>query len=90
MAENQINIVNHPQSQKLDLLLQKRKKITLVSQIYAKPSVEQFPNDFYAEENISFCKFCLHSVDILGLTQRSSKIKNLFEKKKPLKKSHLN
>ena len=35
-----------------------------VSKICAKARVEQFPGDFNAEENILFCKFCLHSVDI--------------------------
>lgn len=37
----------------------KRKRMTPVFKIYAKAKVEQFPDDFYAEDNMLFCKFCL-------------------------------
>ena len=72
--------MNHPQ--KLDLLLSEKKK--LGSKICAKTREEQFPDDFYAEENILFCKFCLHCVDTI---KRSYKIKNSFDKKKSSKTS---
>ena len=38
--------------------------MTTVSKICVKARVEQFPDDFYAEGNMLFCKFCLYSVDV--------------------------
>ena len=48
-----------------------------LSKICAKIRVEQFPDDFYAEENV-FCKFCLYSVDTI---KDHYKVKNSFGKK---------
>ncbi len=56
-----------------------KKKMNPVSKICAKSWVEQFPNNFYAEENILFWKFYLHTVDIIRVdNQRSYKIKKVF------------
>ena len=38
--------------------------MTPVSKICVKARDEQFRDDFYAEDNMLICKFCLHSVDI--------------------------
>ena len=49
----------------------------------------QFPNNFYAEENILFLKFCLQCVDIFRVdTTKEHKIKN-FEKKSSKKSFQL-
>ena len=53
-----------------------KKKITLVSKICAKARVEPYPDDFYAKENILFCKFCLHSVDIFRVDTIKDHIKS--------------
>ena len=52
--------------------------MTLVSKICAKARVEQFHEDFYAEENILFCKFCLHSVDIFRVDTTKDHIKSII------------
>ena len=39
--------------------------MTPVSKIYAKAKVEQFPDDFYAGDNMLFSNFCLLSVDMI-------------------------
>ena len=53
-----------------------------VSNICVKARVEQFPNDFYAKENILLHKFCLESVDNFRVdTIKDHKIKNSFDKK---------
>ena len=62
----------YPQVQKFHLLPQKekKKKMTPVSKICTKARVEQFPDDFYAEDML-FCKFCLHSVDIFRVDTKT-------------------
>ena len=70
----------------------KKNQKTSVSKICAKAKVEQLPDDFYEEENILFCKFCLHSVEIfrVDIINRSYKIKKSFDKEVLKKKGHLN
>ena len=57
--------------------------MTLVCKICAKAKVEQFPDDFYVEENMLFCKLYLHSVDIFRVDTIKDHIKskNQFAKK---------
>ena len=68
----------------------KKKKMTPVSKICAKARVEQFPDDFYAEENMLFCKFCLHNVDIFRVDTIKDHIKSKSHLAKSLQQSLLN
>ena len=65
--------------------------MTLVCKICAKAKVEQFPYDFYAEENMLFCKLYLHSVDIFSVDTIKDHIKskNPVGKKSSTKSSQL-
>ena len=72
--------LNPPSSSKILSTPPKRKKMTQISKICAKARVEQFPSDFYAEDNILFCKFCLHSVDIFTVDTIKDHIKFIGEK----------
>ena len=70
---------NLPSNSKISSAPLKRKKMTPISKICAKARVEQFLDDFYAEYNMLFCKFCLHSVDIfLGWIQSKTILSQKF------------
>ena len=58
--------------------------MTAVSKICDKAGVEQFPDDFYAEDNILFCKFCLHSVDIFRVDTIIDHIKSEVHMRKKI------
>ena len=87
MAEESNQYSESPQ--KLDQLL--LKNTTSVSKICAKARVEKFPDDFYAEENILFDKFCLRSVDIFRVDTIKDhiKLKTHLTKKSSKKSSQL-
>ena len=82
---------NLPSSSKISSAPPKRKKkMTPVSKMCAKARVEQFPDVFYTEDNMLFCKFCLHSIDILRVDTIKDHIKSkVHMKKKNLQLGHL-
>ena len=69
---------NLPSNSKISSAPQKRKKITTVSKICTKARVGQFPDDFYAEDDMLFCKFCLHSIDIFRVDTIKDHISQKF------------
>ena len=74
--------LNLPSNSKISSAPPKSKRITPLSKICAKARVEQFPDDFYAEDNMLFCKFCLHSVDIFRVDTIKDYIKSKVHMKK--------
>ena len=80
---------NLPSSSKISSAPPKRKKMTPVSKICAKARVEQFTYDFYAEDNMLFCKFCLHSVAIFRVDTIKDHIKSKVHMRKKSSKCHL-
>ena len=58
--------------------------MTPESKICAKARVEQFPDNFYAGDNILFCKFYLHRVDIFRVDTIKDHIKSKVHMRKKI------
>ena len=56
--------------------------MTPVSKVCAKARVEQFPDDFCAEDNMLFCKFCPQSIDIFRVDTIKEHIKSKVHMRK--------